>query len=364
MAQNNQQQASLAAFRTNTRQQLAELQTAQFTQFGQTQEIQIQSMGLLANLFVSLTGSITTGAGTPAGSFPSYPESPYNLIKNITVKTSQGVQILNLSGIGLARFLRMKSRANQLTINPSNDFSSSNNFSANYAAISAAAATASTVYPAKWFGKLPIETDDWLQWGMLLLQNDNVRLYVDVTLGSQADICGNVSGVSLTPNFTLSVASEFFSVPNSNGTMAPNLSFVHTLLEDVLPFSNVGDVIYSPVRGQIYTAILGQVENAGAPVSQANINNVRLIYAQNVNPYFESYPHHVIRNFYDKGIWLPDGMFFYDFANGYGVPEIYEPRDFMNTSQQTDFRVITNITGISPSSAQIRFVKEQLGVVG
>lgn len=269
---------------------------------------------------------------------------------------------MRCSGKSLVRYNRMKRRNNMITANPSSDFLSSNNFTAMYKALSGAAA-ASTVYPVALGLKLPIETDDWLMWGMLLLQNDNVRLYVDLTLGSQSDICGLIAGVSLTPNVTVSIASEFFGIDDSvpNPPM-PDLSMIRTLIEEVFPFSNTGDVIYQPTRGQVYTGIQMQFENNGAPLSQANINNTRIVYAQNVNPYYETYQHHVLRNLDKTGVWLPDGCILYDFGSGYGIPEIEESRDYMNTSQQTDFRVITNITGITPTNAQIVVLKDQLGI--
>jgi hypothetical protein len=349
-------------FRQATRQQRAEMQTATLNSFSQTQTIQIQKVGLLGRLWLTISGTITTGSGTPSGSFPAgtvIPEAPYNLIRLLRVYSSQGVDIVRVSGVGLAMLNKVTSNGKFLSVNPANDFNNSNVFNAAYKVLSGAAA-ASTAYPTAVSLKIPIMTDDWLMWGMLALQNDNVQLYCDITLGSQTDICGAISGVSLTPNFTVALESEFYSIPASGEL--PNLNFVSTIIEDDFPFSNTGDITYQPVRGEVYTGILCRLESNNAAVPNADINSTRVLYAQNINPYYETYAHHAMMNFDHSGVWLPDGTVWYDWGDGYGVPEIIEPRDFMNTSQQTDFRLIVNATGFTPTNAIMRVVKRQLGI--
>jgi hypothetical protein len=336
------------------------MQSTTLNQFSQTQTIQIQKVGLLGRLWLFINGSITTGAGTPAGSFPTtIPEAPWNLLRQIRIYSSQGVDIVRVSGVGLAMLNKLTSNGKFYSANPANDFSNNNVYGNMYKPLSGAAA-ASTVYPTYCGWKIPIMTDDWLMWGMLALQNDNVQLYCDVTLGSQSDICGTISGVSLTPNFTVTLATEYYSIPASGEL--PNLNFVNTIIEDDFPFSNTGDITYQPVRGEVYTGLLARLESNSLPVPNADINSTRILYAQNINPYYETYPHHVITSFDHTGVWLPDGTIWYDWGDGYGIPEITEPRDFMNTSQETDFRLIVNATGFSPINAIMRVIKRQLGV--
>jgi hypothetical protein len=320
----------------------------------------IPAIGLLANIWIYWTGTVTTGSGTPSGSLPSgIPESPWNIIKNIRLHSTAGVDIINCSGRALAAYNRTKTRANMLSANAVNDFSGSNIFNNIYKPWSGAVA-ASTPYTISGWLKIPIMTDDWLMWGMLLLQNDNVRLYLDITLGTQSDICGTVSGVSLTPAFTVSTAVEFFSVDDANPVL-PNLGYVRTLIEEIYPFASTGDIVYQPPRGNVYIGLGLQFVNNGSAIPNANINSCRIVYAGNVTPYQENYLTRAMINFNYTGIWDADGYIHYDFADGYGVPEIVETRDFMDTNQQTDFRIIPNVTGITPTNAYISVMKDQIG---
>ena len=198
--------------------------------------------------------------------------------------------------------------------------------------------------------------------GLMMLQSPDLRLQVDVTTCNQADT-GTVAGVSIAPVFNFTIGVESFTVPDDSQSQ-PNQRWYKTVQEDIFPFTVNGDIIYRPVVGNIYTSIAGIVENNGAQISPNNINTVTLRYAQSVNVYSEAILTNLLRCKSRWGIIPPDGMFRFDMNLGSGIPGLYDPRDFFNSSQQSDVAVITNISGLTPVGAQIRFIKEQLAMIG
>ena len=88
MANQNQAQKPSAAalyakWRNNTRQQVVTLPSINLNQFSQIGTIQIRPVGYLADLYVSVQGTVTVGGTSITGNFATYPPSPWNIIKSL-----------------------------------------------------------------------------------------------------------------------------------------------------------------------------------------------------------------------------------------------------------------------------------------
>jgi hypothetical protein len=364
-AAQNAQNASAqpqVSFRRATRQQEFLQPPLTVTQFGQTVNFALPQSGFLSRIFLNFTGTITTGAGTPAGSWGTYPPLPYALIRKIRIYTTEGVEIINISGWGL--FLH-NMRRKRLQMNAQDLFSTFLNTNGRAALLSTNTGTpaASTAYTFTGSLEIPIYTDDIMMLGLLLLQSNDVRCNMEITFAYQADT-GNVSGVTLTPAFNFTPMTEYFSLPQMNNAAGPNLQYVHSLYEEFFPFNNNGDVIYRPTPGNIFLSLSGIIENNGAQVATANINTLKVQYAQAVAPYYEQYVNALFKWKLDYGFVPPDGYFDYDFALGSGVPGFLDPRDWLDTSQQTDLQFTPNVSGLTLVNAQLRVVREQLARIG
>ena len=353
---------SYAAFRRATQQNQYLNQNMIFSQFGQLQTLQLPQTGYLGRIWLYFTGTITTGAGTPAGSWASYPPMPYNLIKKIRVYTSEGVEIVNISGWGLY-LLNMRKESTPNMAGNVFAYLNSNTATALYQTVTPGATpAASTAYTLSGCLEVPIVTDDVMMYGLINTQTNDVRVYMDITWCNQSDT-GSVSGVTLTPAFTVYPQIEFYLVPGDSAAQ-PVLSYVHSLYEEYFPFTTVGDIIYRPTPGNIYMSLSGIVENNGAQVAPTNINTVKVVYAQGVSPFYEQYLNNIQRLKRTIGITPPDGYFSYSFDYGNSDPTQADPRDWLNTAAQTDLQFVINVTGITPASAQLRCIREQLSRIG
>lgn len=357
--QQGQVQAPAASrFRELTRQQMQPLQSQVVNQFGQLFTFPMTTTGYLANIYLYLTGTVTIPA-TPTGNWQTYPPPPFNLFKRIRVSTSEGVELINVSGWGLAHFLLRQKRLQTISVDPVAYLNTAGRallFTAPSGALVAGA------IPFTGWLKLPIMTDAANMFGLIMLQSQDVRLYVELTTCNALDLVtvGATAPTAIAISVTPTV--EFFSIPPTADQ--PNLNWVHSIQEEQFPLTNIGDTIYRPTLGNVYMSIAGIVENAGAQLAPANINTISLSYAQSVRSYYEPYPNHLARLKDYYGITLPDGSFAMDLTMGGGDPGIDDPRDFLNSSMQTDLQVIVNTSGFTPTNAILRVVKEQLAAIG
>jgi hypothetical protein len=326
------------------------------TQFGQVLSQQLPQTGYLGRIWLYWTGNLTTGAGTPAGSYLSYVPSPYNLIRRIRVYTNENAEIVNISGWGL--FLHNLLYRDDAK--PAQDATTQYN-SGNRAllfAASSGAAVASTVTPVAGWLEIPIMTDDAAMLGLLMTQNLDTRINLEITTGNAGDVHA-ITGVTVTPTVTFYTAPEFYSVP-AFAESQPNLAYAHTLLEETAPINNTGDVIYRVPPGNTYIKLFGILENNGAQVSPANINTVTFRFAQSTTPYIYTYPELMARSKAYYKQTPPDGLWVFEWSAGTGVVGVLEPRDVFNSSLQTDVQVIVNLAAFSLTNAQNRVIKEQI----
>ena len=351
-AQAQQQPAYKSNFRQLTRQNVSQLQSVNINGFGTTQTLQLTQTGFLARVWLTITASVTVG--TASGNWATYPPPVYNLLRRVRLYTSENVEIVNSSLWGL--WINAIVRGIGWTSQDGSSFLDTNNYPSLYKTNSGALAVGTSTFAVT----IPINvmTDDRLMLGLLPVQTNDVRVYMDFTSANAADLVtvpGSITGMTVTVTPTV----EFFSIPPSSMDY-PDLRFVHTTLEEIAPVSNTGDFYYRPTVGNIFLRFTGQLENNGAQMAPSQINTVRMGYgSQTVIPYNEAYTNHVWRNRAFLGVTPLDGSIIYDFTDGFGVPGVGDPRDFLDSSQQTDLAIIPNLSG-SLTNAQLRMVKEQL----
>ena len=358
--------AGAPAFRGVTRQNVVSLPALAFSGTGASGSIQTVNLprtGWLQKFFLTITGTMTTGAGSPSGNWPTWPLMPFGLIQRIRVYTNTNVQIVNLSGASLL----LVDRTMRPVMTPSQDLITQGN-ATNTAAILATPGSgtpaANTAYT--WSGTLevPIATDDTAMLGMLFLQSDRVTLTVEITFANSTVYAGTVSGVSVTPSFTIQPTAVMYEQPDDKNII-PNAQYVFSLKEDQYGFAATGQQLIRLPVGNTYTRIWEQIINNGAPLPYGNMGAGQITYAQTVTPYNESYINHLARNRSVLGQTLPDGVYMWDFASGSGIPTIFEGRDLVNSAQVTDLEVVTNIIG-SPTLTNCYglVVSQQLQAIG
>lgn len=350
------------SFRDATRKQYAPLPAQVATAFGQRLTFQLPVTGYLSRILLEWHGTMTTGAGTAAGNWTTYPMVPYNYIKRVRLYTSENTNICDLSGQQLY-LANLMSRRN---CTPDSDAAYILHNANNRLLVTDAPAGAgddAVSEAVAGYLEVPIETDDMLQFGLLISQNLEVRLYLDVEFADAADVHG-ITGVTVTPAITFAPSVEFFSIP-PDGVGQPNLQWVQTLLGTKIPIAANGDQEIQLSIGNLYLGVYGFIENNGALIDPTSgLTEVRLQYAQNVVPLRETYRQHVMRVKTTHGITLPDGAFAYDWASGLGFPGMLDFRDVVNSAEQTDLKLIVTTAGLTLSNAYVHVIRRQLGRIG
>lgn len=355
-------------FRSVTRQKIQDIPGVTFNQWATPFSINLPNTGYLSRVYIPMRGTVSTGTGTPGGSFNGYPYLPYGMIQWIELRNNNNSGIIHVSGWGLALLNAMQERLRQPqteAIAPYNSTNVASTFQAPIGSPGGGTGTvaASTAYnvSANWY--LGIATDDAAMFGLQPLQNNALITQLWITPAPQSAVQGNITGVvPLTPNLTVRPSAEFFQVPPYSGSQ-PDQRFTHAIWEDTQQIQTVGsEFVYKPIPGPVYLRIILVVENNGLPVSYGNIQQVVFRHSMDNTPYRETYDQHLTRMKRAYGFTLPDGVIVYDFSLGYGIPGIVEPRDFVDTSQLTDVAIgITlNPSLVLAGTAQVRVIREFL----
>ncbi|MEM3469828.1 MAG: hypothetical protein QXZ36_03680 [Thermoproteota archaeon] len=347
----------LLPFRAGVRTVRIPMDSIPLTAFGQTgPRSRCRPAGYLHKIWLNLQGTIMTGSGTPSGGWLTYPFLPFSLLSKIRVFATPGTDLINISGDALAQLNYLMSYAGNVVGAPVSQFN--NGLDASVYQTNSGAVAASTAYSFAASFEIPISTDDSLLWGLLPLQNEQTLVYVELTLAPAANI-HNITGVSVTPNFTAYLEQEVFMVSNEAQVAVPNLQFAHKIIETPKAIPSAGDNIYEPLIGPVYLRHLVINENSSAQMANSSITQVRYRFAQQVYIVDETYSAHMLRNFAYLGVPLPRGVVYLDWTNGQGIEGIVDTRDMVNTSQQTNVQLVETITG-SLTNAQMRVVDEYL----
>src|SRR5574341_1784863 len=347
-------------FRDATREQKTPIAPQSITAFGDRVTFQLPVTGFLSGIMLQFSGTLTTGAGTPAGSWNQYPMKPGGIFKEIKLYTSENVNLLRLHGQELMYLNLLNFRCGS----PNDDFYDVNN-SNNRAGVflfPSGTPDAATAYNVAGWLYIPVATDDLMMLGLQLAQNLEIRTYLDVTLESAAAIHG-VTGVTVTPSVTIRPSVRFFAVPPA-GNQFPDLRFTQIIDNEKYPVTiATGDSQYRPVPGNVYLGLYGIPENSSTLVLVNGVtymSQLQYKYAQNVIPYSETYLQHLAWNKYYHGITLPDGCFAYDWTKGFGIPGIVDTRDWINTAQQTDVEHVITWAGVSTTNLAVNYIRRQL----
>ena len=371
MANTQQQQqqntSNIIPFRAGLRAFRQTLDSTTLSAFGTTgQRIKIAPVGFLHKLWLVLTGTITSGAGTPNGAWKTYPFLPYSLLSKIHLEATPGSVIMDVSGDGLAQFNSFTRRNDINSAIIAAQYGNAATLPQNYQTNtgSTVAATPYT-FTAAW--ELPISTDDSLMWGLIPIANEAVMVNLTLTLANLAAISSE-TGVSMTPNFTATVVQESL-VPLTNLTLPngqpatvapPDLRFVHKIIETPQSITAVGQNRYKPLIGPTYLRQYVINENNNAQMTPANIQKVNYNFAAQSVLIDEPYAQHVGRVQAYTGQYLPSGAVYLDWTNGQGVEGVVDTRDMINSMDQTDINLQLTYNNMTLTAAQMRVIEEYL----
>lgn len=198
-----------------------------------------------------------------------------------------------------------------------------------------------TVYDINFF--LPCTTNPRDPIGLILLQNEqtNVTVTCDIGLASEA-------GLEVEPTkVEVKLMSETFSVP-AHANAYPDLSVLKLVngRKDSLPTN--GQQIIKLGTGTIYRKLIFRLTDAdGEPMEVEDIvSNIQLVFNQaDIN--YDIDPEMLrLLNEKELGCELPKGVYVFDFSNSGGLSNLGGTRDFIDSSNLSEFWLRFNTTKV------------------
>ena len=219
-----------ASFNRNTRSRFIQLPTQVRPSGGglSTPALALPKVGLLARLWLSITGSVGGTVGTVnAFGFSS-------ILKRVSLNINAGLSVFDVSGPGYHYGLRetLDSEYGDL-------FGDTN------------AKTAITATTFNISMMVPIQINYRDPTGLILLQNEQTQVTLSLNWESDTVVTstGTFSNVQCVPYM------EYFSLPANRGDW-PDLTVSHQVLEESQAVSGSGVVTYNWPRGNVYLAMI------------------------------------------------------------------------------------------------------------
>ena len=316
----------------------------------------LPATGLLANLYLRMTGTLTTTLGGGTATLKANQQGrPFGLLDRIQLTANSGTDIVNVTGFGL--FLRAL-----MTDNGYPDIASAN---------LSEAESGNPVYqfPTTFTGaqtvefslKIPIVNNDRDLTGLIMLQNKETLLTLQMDFADISSLFTLTGGATVSFTGDVTLTTEYFSVPG-NREDYPDLSVIHTLIEDRVPIDGVGDLQYVTPRGNVYMRMLHRVLLNDTPAGYDDIDRLTLQFNQTDTPYFID-GHDVLvqqRERYKRD--LPKGVYVWDWTYQ-GQAGLGGSRDLINSRAITDFLSIIKINTsatLGTNNNKLLTVREQL----
>jgi len=363
-----QQQRQPGNFMADTRQQLitlAPMVPATAGLAGVTTTQQLPTSGYLSGMWFILS-SLTTTAAVSSTTVKAYPQTPFNLIRQIRIYNNMGVDIWRTTGY--EAYLYMRSLRS--TWDPQKNLGwlsyaltdSGNNSVFSRFSNPASSLGASTTETVKAGFYLPTAWGTMGQAGLQLLQDDAVKWYLEITWGDVTDLYSATTGTVTLSSQTLTPVVETFATPR-NPKNRPDLSYSKIVRSEVQAFdTGAGTNTYKFVTGDMLTRLIHYLDNGATlkPLDPTQVTNLRMTYASTQMPYNVQPDVFLFRESILRASIPPQGVYCWELAEALGLPEFPTLRDVVNTIKLTNLNVEFTLAGVTPSSSGLHTITERL----
>jgi len=316
----------------------------------------LPATGLAANLYIRFKGSMVSTPGDGSITLKANQQGkPFGILDRVQLTANSGTDIVNTTGFGL--YLR-----SLMTDNGYPDIAAAN-------MVEAESGNPVYQWPTSFTGtqnveftlKVPIVNNDRDLIGLIMLQNKETLLTLQLDFAAIESLFTLTSDAAVTLTGNVTLTYEYFSVPEDVKDY-PDLSIVHTLIEDRVPIDGVGDLQYIVPRGNVYMRLLHRVILNDSPAGYDDVERLTLQFNQTDTPYFID-GHDVLvtqRERYKRD--LPKGVYAWDWTYQ-GQAGLGGSRDLINSRAITDFlsiiKIATSAT-LGTNNNRLLTVREQL----
>lgn len=331
----------------------------------------LPQFGLLSKLMLTVYGTITVAGTVTSGTFQNRPNpAPFVLGKQLRFYNNQSVFVRNHSLWGGYKWLRSRYGVDPFGGLTSGSLSTFNNaMVGNSALASAPGGTPSNPLPASNIAAgtyniamsfaIPIAYNNRLSTGALNLQSNSIlyTLSLDTAqIASGISATGGTNdlfnalvgtGLSVTSNLTWTLNGEIFTIPAGH---EPNESMVMTVQELTKSPLIAGENYLDLPNADIYTMMIAELYNAGAPVDPRTITETQFRYSGGTRRYDADPICQNAQFLYEHGIPQIDGVTAYDLGIRNGIVEQRDLFDGFNSASVTNAQIAITLPGTFAAS--------------
>jgi hypothetical protein len=251
-------------------------------------DVRIPQVGLLANIRLIFTGTLTVG-GT--GAVTSTYQWPYNAIKRLALNVNGQTGIIGAEGLDLrARKQRVyRNPRDPLTNAPQIDLTAAA-YAAGYSPVGdpVPGVIANGAYSVQLVYDVPITHDDYNLIGALYAQSDSNAFFWRFEAGAQTDLFTVAAGGTVTLTGSIAWTYTIYDIPEGDtqqGRMVllPSMSWLHGFLGYNTPYTNTGEVPVVLIRtaGQLLATYLYMDSGGNAILDPSAASEIRQQYGGN-----------------------------------------------------------------------------------
>lgn len=279
---------------------------------GETLTWDIPKTGILQNLYLVITGTLTGTPSTPNDLGMA------NYIQRVRLIANAGINLIDVSGVGYNYLMRdfIEHNVDVGALNEARDAVNSGTFNLSM------------------FFPIALNARD--QVGLIMLQNEDTQLRLEVQIGALTVLANDFSATSVTVQPFL----DIFTVPLDKKDH-PRFDFAHTWNEEQTTISGTGDYTWNWPRGNIYCSVVhglgvGATGADGFTNAQLRVNQSEYLY--DVTPNF------LTLEFYrSRGRARELGMLPFDFLSQSGLGNYGSARDLLDSRQLTDIDSVITV---------------------
>lgn len=340
---------------------------------GNTDTIQFLKNGIVAEVVVRFTGTLTLTVGT--GTIASTANWPYNLLQTAKFTANGQSNLINASGLSLkARELATNTRLSDrgvsqtvggATVSQGTFASASEKWGVGSSSSGLAGAPTNYTVDLEWV--IPVAENQQTLAGAIFLATTSTDVTLELSWAQLASLFTLTGNATATLSGTITVTPKRFTIPVNNGQIiVPDLSLFHSMIENTVALAGESRLAGQGV-GKSCIRIGWQVWNGAAPqaplpVTDSNFAEVYWRYGQNETPE-DIQSGTVLRQLNENtygvdmgGTWGYGFWEFGDAGNGsWGF------RDAVDEGTTADLRIGTVLaSGVSQSSPQVRYFSETI----
>lgn len=364
--------------------------------------IQLPQAGLGKRLFITVdalltltpsTGTMTVTGGTWAGP-PNY--APFNVFRNVTLGSNNGIQFINASGYGLYTLERARMGHDCMAQEFSRFTASNSQLAGNFTGLNQSiAATTPTYYGV--YGDLAIPTSSGTNpvtfpirftqvidltynnrgdVGYIVLQQNNVYTTLELTLGNMVsgigtaggttDLVTGLTGTNITAAFsgTVYVDLEYRDVPDlEQYDISSQLSAFRSVLESTQPLVS-GKNRFPIPQQDFVTMVMLNVWNNSDAMPLTSMQNLTLGHSNNIAVHQISPQGMLAKTLRDNKHTLPDGTILFDLGQSGGLTDQRDVNDALDNryivNAAVEFTVPSSVTVTAAPTSGVSMITEAL----